>query len=80
MLVVDSNKMIVTTIAEVTDEATGQTMTYVYETYGEDKFNEIVEFYANTRAGLRSVVRGFAYRDQDGNDVLVAEKVIENKL
>lgn len=80
MLVVDSSKMIVTTVAEVTEEATGQTMTYVYETHGEDKFNEIVEFYANTRSGLRSVVRGFAYRDQDGNDVLVAEKVIENKL
>ena len=80
MLVVDSTKMIVTTVAEVTDEATGQTMVYVYETYGEDKFNEMVEFYTNTRAGLRSVVRGYAYRDQDGNDVLVAEKVIENKL
>lgn len=80
MLVVDSTKMIVTTVAEVTEEATGQTMIYTYETYGEDKFNEIVEFYANTRAGLRSVVRGYAYRDQDGNDVLVAEKVIENKL
>jgi aminoglycoside phosphotransferase family enzyme len=79
MLVVDANKMIVTTVAEVTDE-TGITTTYVYETHGEDKFNEIAEFYANTRAGVRSVVRGFAYRDQDGNDVLVAEKVFETKL
>jgi hypothetical protein len=79
MLVVDTNKMIVTTVAEVTDE-TGITTTYVYETHGEDKFNEIAEFYANTRAGVRSVVRGFAYRDQDGNDVLVAEKVFETKL
>ena len=79
MLVVDATKAIVTTVAEVTDE-TGSTMTYVYETHGEDKFNEIAEFYANTRAGLRSVVRGYAYRDESGNAVMVTERVFDKRL
>ena len=79
MLVVDTTKTIVTTVAEVTYED-GQTMTYVYETYGEEKFRAIADFYATARAGVRVVVRGLAYRDENGNDVLVAEEITDNTL
>lgn len=79
MLVVDNTKTIVTTVAEVTYED-GQKMTYVYETYGEDKFRSIVDFYSTPRDGVSVVVRGFAYRDEDGNDVLVAEEKFETSL
>lgn len=79
MLVVDTTKTIVTTVAEVTYE-TGEVMTYVYETYGEEKFRAIVDFYSTARAGVSVVVRGLAYRDENGNDVLVAEETITNTL
>jgi hypothetical protein len=79
MLVVDTTKTIVTTVAEVTHED-GQVMNYAYETYGEEKFRAIVEFYATARAGVRVVVRGLAYNDENGNGVMVAEEIIENTL
>jgi aminoglycoside phosphotransferase family enzyme len=55
-------------------------MTYAYETYGEEKFRAIVDFYATARAGVRVVVRGLAYNDENGNGVMVAEEIIENTL
>jgi hypothetical protein len=79
MLVVDTTKTIVTTVAEVTYED-GTVLPFVYETYGEEKFRAIVDFYATARAGVRVVVRGLAYNDENGNGVMVAEEIIENTL
>ena len=77
MPVVETAKTIVTTVAEVTYE-TGEVMTYAYETYGEEKFRAIADFYANPRLGVSVVVRGLDYNDENGNAVVVVEETYKH--